>query len=83
MQFNILHLTTLEVYPTEIRAIGFGVTLSLGMILSLMLPIFDDLNRPFIAIVIVISLISGVSALYLRDTKFEKGLKYLTCDVYK
>ncbi len=79
---NILTLTTLEQFSTENRGIGFGITLSCGMLGGVSLPFFETLSTDLLIIVMLVLITAALSVFFLRETKQELHLRNLYCNIF-
>lgn len=79
---NLLTVTTLELYATEQRGMGFGFTVSLGMLGGVCLPFFNSLSTELLIIVILVFITGTISVFFVRETKQEEHLRHLSCDLF-
>lgn len=81
--YNILSITTLEIFPTEFRATGFTLTISIGLIAGIGLPFFNELSIGLIILLLLICIAASISVFFLRETKHEKILKKFYTDIFE
>jgi hypothetical protein len=70
--YNVLIISTLEQFPTEIRAFGLNFCLSAGLAAGMGLPFIKELGTELIILIILIYLTASVGIFFLRETKHEQ-----------
>ncbi|CDW88626.1 organic cation transporter [Stylonychia lemnae] len=78
----ILTLTTLEQFPTEIRAFGFGTCLSFGMIGGMGLPFINQLSTELLIMIVLIFLTASIGIFFIRETKNEEQLRNIYTEIF-
>jgi len=72
----------LEQYATEHRGMGSSLTVAVGSLGGVALPYFGGLSTTLLLIMILIFLTGAVGVFFLRETKFEEHLRYISDDLY-
>jgi hypothetical protein len=79
--YILLTVSTLEQYPTEVRASSVSLTYSLGLIGGLGLPFFTEMSTELLVLIIFIYAFAAIGAFFLRETKKEEALINMYSDI--
>eukprot|EP00347_Sterkiella_histriomuscorum_P024468 403331012 len=78
----LLTLTTLETFPTEIRALAFNICFSLGMLGGISLPFINGLSTELLIVIIMIFVTSSIGLFFIRETKNEEQLRNIYTEIF-
>lgn len=68
--FQIVYFIITEIFPTEFRGTVFGIANMFGRMGGILAPIIDGFaENSFMTIFGIFGLVSGVSSLFLKETK--------------
>lgn len=82
VMYIILTVTSLEQFPTEVRAISVNICMCIGLLGGVGLPFFNELGTELIVLLIFIFACGAIGAFFLRETKKEEALKNLYGEIY-
>ena len=72
--FNILIVTTMEQFPTEVRASLLSLCMSVGLLGGVGLPFFNQLSNELGVIILLMFASAVIGVYFLRETKQEEAL---------
>ena len=72
--FNILIVTTMEQFPTEVRASLLSLCMSVGLLGGVGLPFFNQLGNELGVIILLMVASAVIGVYFLRETKQEEAL---------
>ena len=78
----MLTVTTLELFPTEVRAISMSVCMSFGLLSGVALPWVDGLSSNMLILILLIYATATVSSIFITETYKEEDLKNLFEEIY-
>jgi hypothetical protein len=83
MLYVILSIHTLEVFPSESRAFAYTVTMSIGLLSGVGLPMVNEMNIALIIVIMLIFLTATVGLFFfVRETKLELTLRNFYSDIF-
>ena len=82
MLSNCLTMTTLELFPTESRALSWYICFALGLMGGIGLPFFNSLSTVLLLFILIIFINSSIGSFFVRETKREQELRNLYSEIY-
>ena len=79
---NCLTIATLEIFPTESRAMSWYTCYALGLTSGLGLPFFTSLNTVLLLLILIIFINASIGLFFVRETKREQELRNLYTEIY-
>jgi len=66
--YNLLTVTTIELFPTEVRATSISICMSFGLLSGVALPWIDGLSTNMILMILLIYAAAAITSVFIRET---------------
>lgn len=79
--YILLTVSSLEQFPTEVRATSLNLCMCFGLLGGVSLPFFNELGTELLVLLVFIFAASTIGSFFLRETKNDEELKNLYSEI--